>query len=56
MGPFLSVSVFAEDEPRIAEKFFTGSGAGDKGLSGTLQQELENTRILLFKVVIPLYS
>lgn len=24
LGPFLSVSVFAEDEPKVAEKFFSG--------------------------------
>lgn len=25
LGPFLSVSVFAEDEPKVAEKFFSGN-------------------------------
>lgn len=38
MGPFLSVSVFAEDEPKVAEKFFSGNAASDKILNHTLQQ------------------
>nr|CAD7587727.1 unnamed protein product [Timema genevievae] len=50
LGPFLSVSVFAEDEPKVAEKFFSGNTASDKSLNQTLRQELENTRILLHKV------
>ncbi|XP_063243821.1 ubiquitin conjugation factor E4 B [Bacillus rossius redtenbacheri] len=50
LGPFLSVSVFAEDEPRVAEKFFSGNTSADKSLSRTLRQELENTRCLLHKV------
>ncbi|CAG2054698.1 unnamed protein product, partial [Timema podura] len=44
LGPFLSVSVFAEDEPKVAEKFFSGNTASDKSLNQTLRQELENTR------------
>ncbi|GLG94106.1 Ubiquitin conjugation factor E4 B [Gryllus bimaculatus] len=50
LGPFLSVSVFAEDEPKVAEKYFSGNPVADKSLNQTLQQELENTRILLHKV------
>ncbi|XP_066992504.2 ubiquitin conjugation factor E4 B isoform X2 [Anabrus simplex] len=50
LGPFLSVSVFAEDEPKVAEKFFSGNPLADKSLNQTLQQELENTRTLLHKV------
>lgn len=50
LGPFLSVSVFAEDEPKVAEKFFSGNTLADKSLNHTLQQELENTRILLHKI------
>lgn len=50
MGPFLSVSVFAEDEPKVAEKFFSGNSTSDKSLNHTLQQELENTRVLLYKI------
>lgn len=50
MGPFLSISVFAEDEPKVAEKFFSGNSTSDKSLNHTLQQELENTRSLLHKI------
>lgn len=50
MGPFLSISVFAEDEPKVAEKFFSGNSTSDKSLNHTLQQELENARSLLHKI------
>lgn len=50
MGPFLSVSVFAKDEPKVAEKFFSGNSSSDKSLHQTLQQELENTRGSLHKI------
>ncbi|KRT81780.1 hypothetical protein AMK59_5523 [Oryctes borbonicus] len=50
LGPFLSVSVFAEDEPKVAEKFFSGNSTSDKSLNQTLQQELENSRNVLHKV------
>lgn len=50
LGPFLSVSVFAEDEPKVAEKFFSGNPFTDKSVNVTLQQELENTRSLLHKM------
>lgn len=50
LGPFLSVSVFAEDEPKVPEKFFSGNTTSDKSLIQTLQQELENTRIILHKI------
>ncbi|KAJ9575045.1 hypothetical protein L9F63_007780, partial [Diploptera punctata] len=50
LGPFLSVSVFAEDEPKVADKFFSGNPLADKSLNQTLQQELENTRVSLHKV------
>lgn len=50
LGPFLSISVFAEDEPKVAEKFFSGNLLSDKSLNHTLQQELENTRSLLYKI------
>lgn len=45
LGPFLSVSVFAEDEAKVADKFFSGNPVADKSLNQTLQQELENTRV-----------
>lgn len=50
LGPFLSVSVFAEDQPKVAEKFFSGNPATDKSMNLTLQQELESTRSSLHKM------
>ncbi|XP_057335851.1 ubiquitin conjugation factor E4 B [Microplitis mediator] len=50
LGPFLSVSVFAEDQPKVAEKFFSGNPTNDKSINSTLQQELENTRSSLHKL------
>lgn len=48
-SPFLNVSIFAEDSPELADKYFA-SGAPDKTIVTTLQQELENTRTLLHKI------
>nr|XP_023019467.1 ubiquitin conjugation factor E4 B [Leptinotarsa decemlineata] len=50
LGPFLSVSVFAEDEPKVAEKFFSGNSSSDKSLIQVLQSELENTRSLQHRI------
>ncbi|XP_054268263.1 ubiquitin conjugation factor E4 B [Macrosteles quadrilineatus] len=50
LGPFLSVSVFAEDEPKVADRFFSGNASTDKPLQSTLQQELENSRLMLHKI------
>lgn len=52
-GPFLRVSVFAEDDPRVAEKFFSGhsSSAADKSFTHALQQELDGVRRCLHRVV-----
>ncbi|XP_039301602.1 ubiquitin conjugation factor E4 B isoform X2 [Nilaparvata lugens] len=49
-GPFLSVSVFAEDDPKVAEHFFSGNTIADKSLHTTLQQELEHCRSTLHKI------
>ncbi|XP_074108795.1 ubiquitination factor E4B [Cotesia typhae] len=51
LGPFLSVSVFAEDQPKVADKFFSGNAINDKTINLTLQQELESTRSSLHKIV-----
>ncbi|KZC14831.1 Ubiquitin conjugation factor E4 B [Dufourea novaeangliae] len=51
LGPFLSVSVFAEDQPNVAEKFFSGNPFVDKSMNLTLQQELESTRTSLHKIL-----
>ncbi|XP_057653177.1 ubiquitin conjugation factor E4 B [Diorhabda carinulata] len=50
LGPFLNVSVFAEDEPKVAEKFFSGNSSSDKSLIQVLQSELENTRGLQHRI------
>lgn len=51
LGPFLSVSVFAEDQPKVAEKFFSGNPSTDKSMNLTLQQELESIRTSLHKML-----
>jgi len=50
LGPFLSISVFAEDDPKVADRFFSGNASIDKPLQSSLQQELENSRMLLHKM------
>lgn len=45
LGPFLNISVFAEDDPKVADRFFSGNASNDKPLQATLQQELENARV-----------
>lgn len=49
-GPFLSVSIFAEEQPKVAEKFFSGNPVTDKSVNLTLQQELESVRTSLYKM------
>lgn len=50
LGPFLDISVFAEDEPKVAEKLFSGNSVNDNTLKHTLQLELENTRSTLHRI------
>lgn len=47
LGPFLSVSVFAEEFPQVAERFFSGNTTSDHSMNTALQQELENTRVII---------
>lgn len=51
LGPFLSVSVFAEDSPKVADKFFSGIPSEDKSLNLTIQQELDNTRTSMHRII-----
>ncbi|CAH0393834.1 unnamed protein product [Bemisia tabaci] len=50
MGPFLSVSIFAEDDPSVADKFFSNNSVTDRTLNFGLQRELDSTRTLLHKI------
>ncbi|XP_060521992.1 ubiquitin conjugation factor E4 B [Cylas formicarius] len=50
LGPFLNISVFAEDEPKVAEKLFSGNAVNDKTLNQCLQLELENIRNTLHRI------
>ncbi|KAK9507640.1 hypothetical protein O3M35_007452 [Rhynocoris fuscipes] len=50
LGPFLSVSVFTEEDPKVGDRFFSGNSASDKTLYSTLQAELENSRVLMHKI------
>jgi len=46
LGPFLSVSLFAEDDPKVIDKLLNFTSLSDKtGLIGTLRQELQTTRV-----------
>lgn len=50
LGPFIDISVFAEDEPKVAEKLFSGNSVNDNTLKQTLQLELENIRNTLHRL------
>lgn len=46
LGPFLSVSLFAEDDPKVIDKLLNFNTLSDKtGLIGTLRQEMQTTRV-----------
>ncbi|CAH1129076.1 unnamed protein product [Ceutorhynchus assimilis] len=50
LGPFLDISVFAEDNPKMAEKLTFGKTANEKILKQCLQQEFEQVRHILHKI------
>ncbi|XP_026280818.1 ubiquitin conjugation factor E4 B isoform X1 [Frankliniella occidentalis] len=52
LGAFMQVSVFAEDDPKVAEKFFSGNTSSDKTLNQTLQLELDTTRVCIQRVLL----
>lgn len=46
LGPFLSVSLFAEDDPKVIDKLLNFNTLSDKsGLISTLRQEMQTTRV-----------
>lgn len=46
LGPFFSVSLFAEDDPKVIEKLLNFNTLSDKtGLIGTLRSELNTSRV-----------
>ncbi len=47
LGPFMAVSVFADENPNVAEKFFSGkqSATTVRSVAQTLQQDLEFMRV-----------
>lgn len=46
LGPFFSVSLFAEDDAKVIDKLLNFTSLSDKtGLIGTLRQELQATRV-----------
>lgn len=52
LGPFLSVSLFAEDDPKIIDKLLNFNTLTDKtGLITTLRQEMQTTRTELNKII-----
>ncbi|XP_014256792.1 ubiquitin conjugation factor E4 B isoform X2 [Cimex lectularius] len=50
LGPFLSVSVFTEEDPKVGDRFFSGNSTTDKSLYTTLQGVLENSRVITHKI------
>ncbi|XP_013180036.1 PREDICTED: ubiquitin conjugation factor E4 B-like [Papilio xuthus] len=49
LGPFFAVSLFAEENPRLAERLFA-SGSTDRSLAFALQRELEASRNTLHTI------
>lgn len=46
LGPFLSVSLFAEDDPKVIDKLLNLNTLSYRhGLTRTLQQEMQTTRV-----------
>jgi ubiquitin conjugation factor E4 B len=53
LGPFLSVSLFAEDDPKVIDKLLNFNTLSDKtGLIGTLRQEMQTTRVSYKRVIL----
>lgn len=50
LGPFLSTSLFAEDDPRMSDKLKGTTNETARPIVSSLQQEIELTRNLLHKV------
>ncbi|XP_059048694.1 ubiquitin conjugation factor E4 B [Achroia grisella] len=49
LGPFLAISLFAEENPRLAERLFA-TGSGDRSLAFALQREVEASRNTLHNI------
>lgn len=49
LGPFFSISLFAEENPRLAERLFA-TGSGDRSLAFALQLEVEASRNTLHNI------
>lgn len=49
LGPFFAVSLFAEENPRVAERLFA-TGSGDRSLAFALQREVEVSRNTLHNI------
>lgn len=46
LGPFLSISLFAEDDPKVIDKLLNFNTLSYRnGLIKTLQQEIQTTRV-----------
>ncbi|CAH0400986.1 unnamed protein product [Chilo suppressalis] len=49
LGPFFAISLFAEENPRLAERLFA-TGSGDRSLAFALQREVEASRNTLHHI------
>jgi hypothetical protein len=45
LGPFFSVSVLIDDDPKLAEQLFTGESLVETSFNSALQYELEFSRV-----------
>lgn len=49
LGPFFSISLFAEDDPKVIDRLMVFNTLADKtGLIGTLRQEMQTTRVSIY--------
>lgn len=56
LGPFLSITVFADDDHSVAEQFFTGNSSIDENITHILQQELEYSRTVVYRIFFNIFS
>ena len=58
LGPYLAITVFAEEDPAVAEKFSfeKQSPATVRGLTSQLQKELELLRVSFWKFLATFFG
>lgn len=59
LGPFLSISLFAEDDSKVIDRLMIFNTLADKtGLIGSLRQEMQTTRVSIYNstVIVKYYN